>query len=128
MEKMSVKYLEGRSFEASVRNHKFNIDLPLAARGSDTGPTPPELFVASLASCVGMYLVFYCEKAKMDPAGIKIEADYEKTVDRIEKISVEFSLPSAKSEEEREGALEWAEKCLVHNTILHKPEIKITFK
>jgi uncharacterized OsmC-like protein len=127
MEKLKVNYLKGRSFEASVRNHKFRIDLPLSSRGSDTGPTPPELFIASLASCVGMYLVFYCEKTKLDPAGIKIEADYEKTADRIEKISVEFSLPSAQSEKERKEAMEWAEKCLIHNTIQHKPEITITF-
>jgi len=69
MEKLNVNYLEGRSFEASVRNHKF----------------------------------------------------------RIEKISVEFSLPSAKSEKERQETMEWAEKCLIHNTIQHKPEIKIAF-
>ncbi len=128
MEKLNVNYLGGRSFEASVRNHKFRIDLPLIARGKDTGPTPPELFVASLASCIGMYLVFYCEKANLDPAGIKIETNYEKTADRIEKISAEFSLPSAKSEKERKEAMEWAEKCLIHNTIQHKPEIKITLK
>ena len=128
MEKLKVDYLNGRSFEASVRNHKFQIDLPLAAKGKDTGPTPPELFVASLASCIGMYLVFYCEKAKLDPAGITIEANYEKTADRIEKISVEFFLPSAQSEQERKEAMEWAEKCLIHNTIQHKPEIKITLK
>ena len=127
MEKLTVNYLEGRSFEASVRNHKFRIALPLTARGKDTGPTPPELFIASLASCVGMYLVFYCEKAKLDPAGIKIETNYEKTADRIVKISVEFSLPSAQSEKERREALIWAEKCLIHNTINHKPEIKISF-
>ena len=126
MEKLSVNYLDGRSFEASVRNHKFRIDLPLVAKGKDTGPTPPELFVASLASCIGMYLVFYCEKKKIDPTGIKIETNYEKTADRIEKISVEFSLPSAKSENERAEAMNWAKKCFVHNTIENKPEIKIS--
>lgn len=125
MGRLNVKYLEGRSFEATIGNHKILIDLPPASKGKDTGPTPPELFVMSLASCVGMYLVFYCEKAKLDPAGLKIAADYEKTADRIGKISVEFSLPSAKSEKERREALVWAEKCLIHNTIQHKPEIKI---
>lgn len=127
MGKLNVNFLEGRSFEASVRNHKFRIDLPLAAKGMNTGPTPPELFITSLASCVGMYLVFYCEKTNLDPAGMRIEANYETAAHRIEKIAVAFSLPSAKSEKEREGALEWAEKCLIHNTIKKRPEIKITF-
>ena len=128
MGKLNVKYLGGRSFEASVRNHKIIIDLPLGFKGRDAGPTPTDLFITSLASCTGIELVFYCEKANLDTAGLKVEADYEKLPDRIGKISLEFSLPSAKTEKERAEALAWAEKCFIHNTIRRQPEIKITQK
>jgi len=128
MEKLNVDYLGGRSFEASVRNHKIIIDLPHDSKGKDAGPTPPEFFVMSLASCVGIYLVFYCEKANLDTAGLKVEVDYEKLPDRIGKIYLEFSLPSAKTAKERAEALAWAEKCFVHNTIRRQPEIKIIQK
>jgi len=37
MEKMDVKFLGGRSFEATVRNHKLIIDLPLVSKGKDAG-------------------------------------------------------------------------------------------
>ena len=128
MGKISVRYSEGMSFEASARNHKVAVDLPLGLNGKDTGPTPVELFVISLAACTGMELAFYCKKFKWDPTGLEVEVNYEKFPDRIGKIFLEISLPAAKSEKERKEALGWAEKCLVHNTILHKPEIKITLK
>ena len=128
MGKISVRYSGGMSFEASARNHKVTIDLPLGLNGKDAGPTPAELFVISLASCTGIELAFYCEKFKWDSTGLEIEVNYEKLPDRIGKISLEISLPSAKSEKERKEAMEWAEKCLIHNTIQHKPEIKITLK
>ena len=127
MGKLNVKYLGGRAFEASSRSHKFIIDQPLGLNGKDAGPTPTELFVTSLASCVGIELAFYCEKFKWDPTGLEVEANYANLPDRIGKISLEVSLPSAKSEEERKETLGWAEKCFIHNTILHGPEIKITF-
>ncbi len=126
MGKISVRYSGGMTFEASARNHKFAVDLPLGLGGKETGPTPVELFVTSLAACTGMELAFYCHKFKWDPAGLEVEANYEKTPDRIGKISLEISLPSAKSEKERKEAMGWAEKCMVHNTMKRSPEIKIT--
>ena len=128
MGKLNVRYLGGRSFEASAHNHKFVIDLPLGFKGRDAGPTPTDLFITSLASCTGIELVFYCEKAKLDPTGLEIETNYEKLPDRIGKISLEVSLPSVRLEKECAEALAWAEKCFIHNTIRHQPEIKITQK
>ena len=127
MGKISVRCLGGMSFEASARNHKFAVDLPLGLGGKDAGPTPVELFVAGLAACTGMEVAFYCAKFKRDPAGLEIEANYEKSGGRIEKISLKISLPSAKTEKERKETIGWAEKCLVHNTLRQKPEIGITF-
>ena len=127
MGKISVRYSGGMTFEASARNQKVAVDLPLGLGGKDTGPTPVELFVISLAACTGMELAFYCKKFKWDPTGLEVEVNYEKSADRIVKIYLEISLPSAKSEKERKEAMGWAEQCLVHNTMRHKPEIKITF-
>ena len=128
MGKISVRYLGGMTFEAAARNHKFAVDLPLGLGGKETGPTPVELFIISLAACTGMELAFYCKKFKWDPAGLAVEANYEKSADRIAKIFLEISLPSAKSEKERQEAMGWAKQCLVHNTMKRSPEIKITFK
>ena len=126
MEKISTVYKGGRVFENNVRGHKIVADLPLSGNGTDTGPTPPDLLVMSLTSCIGFYVVFYCEKYSLDPQGLTIEAEYEKSVNKIERISVRFSLPSAQTEHVRKGALAWAEKCLIHKTLCEKPDIKIS--
>jgi uncharacterized OsmC-like protein len=41
------------SFETTLGNHRLLIDVPASMGGKDRGPTPPELFVASLGSCGG---------------------------------------------------------------------------
>jgi putative redox protein len=42
-------------YVATVRGHEVRVDQPLAAGGTDEAPTPVELFVVSLATCVAYY-------------------------------------------------------------------------
>jgi len=88
---------------------------------------PPELFVLGLASCIGYYVLFYCEKNNISPDGLKVESDFEKSANpvRISKISVRFYLPGL-TEQHRTGVMKAAESCLVHQSLIHKLEISIT--
>ena len=52
MDEMTVRHQGGDRFEIDVRGHRVIVDQPSGAGGSDKGPTPTELFVAGLASCV----------------------------------------------------------------------------
>ena len=52
---MDVRYVTGESYEVSVRGHRMLVDQPADAGGLDAAPTPTELFVASLATCVAFY-------------------------------------------------------------------------
>jgi uncharacterized OsmC-like protein len=130
MSLVEIKHVEGRSFETLIRNHRLRIDLPEEMHGKNTGPTPPELFAASLASCIGFYVLFYCEKKHLSPEGLKVDASFHKYInpDRIGKISVRIQLPSLVTDEDKEGALKEAERCIIHNTLCHKPEVKITLE
>ncbi len=52
---MDVRFVAGESYEVSVRGHRVLVDQPAGDGGQDTAPTPTELFVASLATCVAFY-------------------------------------------------------------------------
>jgi putative redox protein len=55
MSDIFVRHEQGDRFTISVRGHDITIDQPLGDGGDDEGPTPSELFVASLAGCVGSW-------------------------------------------------------------------------
>jgi DNA-binding FrmR family transcriptional regulator len=55
MPTLNVTHQTGDQFQLQVRGHRLLCDQPLADGGTDQGPTPTELFVASLAACVGFY-------------------------------------------------------------------------
>lgn len=52
MPNLSVAHQAGDRFELQVRGHRLLCDQPPGRGGTDQGPTPTELFVASLAACV----------------------------------------------------------------------------
>src|SRR6266540_5083244 len=59
---LTVTHLYGDAFEIEVRGHHLTVDQPVDAGGADLGPTPTELFAASLAACVGFYAVRFLRR------------------------------------------------------------------
>ena len=128
MEHTEVKYIDGKKFSAQNRAHTVIIDQPKDGGGQDQGPTPPELFVDSLGSCIGVYVLAFCKNTGLNPDGMRIILDWEKAADkpaRIQKISAKIELPNADAGARSAALLKVAESCLIHETIRHQPEITI---
>src|SRR6266508_5013874 len=52
---LAATHLHGDAYEIQIRGHRLTVDQPVEAGGANLGPTPTELFAASLAACVGVY-------------------------------------------------------------------------
>ncbi|OGL40795.1 MAG: hypothetical protein A3C43_00535 [Candidatus Schekmanbacteria bacterium RIFCSPHIGHO2_02_FULL_38_11] len=123
---MTISYKGGKKFVAPCRSHNIVIDQPLDNDGKDEGPTPPELFIASLGSCIGVYVLAYCKNAGIKTEGMAINVKWEKAKnpDRIGEIKVDIKLPEDVGKR-KAALLKVAEHCLIHNTIHHQPKIEI---
>src|SRR6266496_433693 len=53
--RLAVTHLHTDAYEIDIRGHRLTVDQPVEAGGANLGPTPTELFAASLAACVGFY-------------------------------------------------------------------------
>jgi len=129
MEHTEVKYIDGKKFSAQNRTHTVIIDQPKDGGGQDQGPTPSELFVDSLGSCIGVYVLAFCKNTGLNPDGMRIILDWKKADDkpaRIKSISAKIELPNADVGQRKAALLKVAEACLIHETIKHQPEISIT--
>ena len=128
MEKAEISYIGGMKFEARNRSHAVVIDQPQIVGGEDKGPTPPELFIDSLGSCIGVYVLAFCKNTGLNPDGMKIILDWEKAADkpaRIKSIRANIELPKADVGARKAALLKVAESCLIHETIKHQPDITI---
>lgn len=106
----------GYSFRAKSGGYEFFID---SAKGK--GVTPPAALLASLGSCIGVYMRKYAEGARLDLGGfdIKVEAEFSKEPPiRFMDINISIDLKGVKMDERRKAALiEFIKNCPVHNTL-----------
>jgi uncharacterized OsmC-like protein len=127
MGSMTVVHDRGKIFRAQVRGHTILADQPVENKGEDTAPTPSELLVASLATCMGIYVAGFLGRHGIDTSGLSLEVTWEKATkpDRIKAFRVEIRLPAGIPEKLRAPLLRVASSCFVHNTITHQPEVEV---
>jgi hypothetical protein len=77
MASITVDHGHADTFSIGVRDHRLTVDQPVADGGSDAGPTPTELFVASLAGCVAHYARRYLALHDLPQKGLRVIADYD---------------------------------------------------
>ncbi len=130
MEQLRVDYRGGMRFEIKARSHIMTVDLPKEKGGEDSGMHPPEVFMASLGSCIGVYIARYCQNAKLDSEGMSVGLEWSLSDDKtkISDIEVHIALPKADIGKRKNVVLEVARHCLIHNTILGQPQIRISLE
>ncbi|HET6179476.1 MAG TPA: OsmC family protein [Candidatus Sulfotelmatobacter sp.] len=127
---VTVEHLGAVQFEIKARQHTIACDQPAENGGHDEGMTPPELLLASLGSCAGFYAAQYLRKYKLATEGTSVRVTAEKVKDpaRIENFRIEIDTPIDLSEQHRAGVERAVHHCLIHNTLLHPPQIAIEVK
>ena len=127
---VTVQHLGAVQFEIKARQHSIACDQPAENGGYDEGMTPPELLLASLASCAGFYAAQYLRKYKLATEGtrVRVTADKVKDPARIENFRIEIETPIELTEQHRAGVERSVHQCLIHNTLLHPPQITIEIK
>jgi len=63
---VSIQHRENMSFTVNVNGHELIIDATEAAGGSNLGPRPKSLMLASLAGCTGMDVVSILKKMHVE--------------------------------------------------------------
>lgn len=115
-------YAKGNNlFESVMGDHKILVDSPGSWGGENRGPMPPQLFMASLGSCVAVLVNHFCTRHGLDGDGLAVDVEYDKAEhpSRFVNIRVVVKLPSARCPDEvtRKALEHVAEHCPVHETI-----------
>ena len=124
---VKVTHLDQVKFAIHSRSHSIVCDQPAENGGADCGMTPPEFLLASLGSCAAFYAVQYLKTRNLDDRGVEVTVTAEKLKQpaRIGNFRIHVACPVALTEEQEQGVMRSVHHCLVHNTLLNPPEIKI---
>jgi putative redox protein len=127
---LTVTFQRQTCFELSNGRHAVISDQPKEDGGDDAGMSPVELFVASLAGCVGYFVARYCMRHRISPEGFRIDTDWSMAEQphRVGRIQLRLHLPSGFPSSEQETLLKVAHGCTVHQSIVRAPTIDIVLQ
>ncbi|MGA2570708.1 MAG: OsmC family protein [Terracidiphilus sp.] len=122
-----VSQLEGVRFNIQARSHTIVCDQPADNGGTDSGMTPPEFLLASLGSCAAFYAAQYLKTRNLAQTGVEVAVTAEKLLQpaRLGNFHIAVKSPVPLTPEQTEGMMRSVHHCLVHNTLMSPPEIKI---
>jgi uncharacterized OsmC-like protein len=124
---VKVSHLGQVKFNIQSRSHSILCDQPVDNGGEDSAMTPPELMLASLGSCAAFYAVQYLKARNLAQSGVEVSVTAEKLKQpaRLGNFIIHVECPVPLTAEQTEGLRRSVHCCLIHNTLLAPPEIKI---
>jgi putative redox protein len=125
--KLSVAYQGGTRYDLVTDRHRVVTDQPVEEGGTDAGMSPVELFVGSVASCVGYFVGQFCARHDISREGLKVEAEWTMAEGphRVGQVQLAIRLPHRVTPELKERLLKVAYGCTVHQSLVVPARIAI---
>ncbi len=80
---ISIDFPGGTRVNAHFGSFTVATDQPVAFGGENSAPSPFELFLASLATCAGFYVLGFCKSRGISAEGIRLVQKLERNPAKI---------------------------------------------
>jgi putative redox protein len=127
---MQIHFPGGKRVTSIYKGFTVETDQPKSEGGDDSAPEPYDLFLSSIGTCAGVYIVYFCASRDIPTEDISMTLRFERneTSHLMEKIAIEIHLPPAFPDKYRKAVIRAAEMCTVKRNLAHPPEILVTTK
>ena len=121
---MIVDFPGGSRVDAHFGPFTLATDQPPQA----SAPTPFAVFLSSIGTCAGIYVLGFCRQRGLSTDGMKIvQRVFSNPLNgMVEKIGLEIQLPPDFPEKYREAVINSAQLCAVKKHLEHPPTFEIT--
>ena len=125
---MRISFPGGKQVQAEYRGFTILTDHPKPAGGDGSAPSPFDLFLASIGTCAGYYVLAFCQQRDIPTDEIELSLNVNRNNERhmIERIDVSISLPESFPERYVAACIKSAEQCAVKRHLQEPPEIVLT--
>lgn len=124
---MQISFPGGKRVQASYKGFIINTDQPEAVGGENSAPSPFDLFLSSIGTCAGFYVLNFCQERNIPYQDIELILTTERNQAKglISKIMIELKLPAGFPKQYREAVVRSANLCTVKKHLADPPEFQI---
>ncbi len=124
---MEIAFPGGKKVNAAYNGFIIETDQLKSDGGDGSAPQPYDLFLASIGTCAGIYVLYFCQERGIDTSKLKmtIRFDWNEKKHLVEAVRMHISLPPGFPEKYKAAVLKVAGLCTVKRNILDPPEFLI---
>lgn len=124
---MRVSFPGGKKVYADYKGFTIKTDQPETEDGENSAPSPFDLFISSIGTCAGFYVLNFCQERNIPYQDIELALNTERNPEKglVGKITIELKLPTGFPERYREAVVRAASLCTVKKHLADPPEFHI---
>jgi len=127
---MKISFTGGKKVDAEYKGFMIKTDQPEHEGGNGAAPEPFSLFLASIGTCTGVYVLYFCQKRKIPTENIKLvlKTHKDEETHMINKINIEIQVPENFPDNYKNAVIKSAGLCAVKKHLEKPPGIDIYVK
>jgi putative redox protein len=124
---LTVTFPGGARVDAQFGRHTIKTDQPPQAGGQGSAPAPFALFLASIGTCAGIYVLGFCSQRGLPTDGIRIVQRMEPNpaTGLIGKVELDIEVPAGFPEKYHEALIRAANQCAVKKHLEQPPVFEV---
>ena len=125
---MIIDFPGGARVDAHFGPYTVNTDQPPMGGGEGSAPTPFAVFLASVATCAGIYVLGFCKQRGLPTDNVRIvQRLFSGPMSQglVERIELEIQVPEGFPERYHDALVRSAGQCLVKRHFENPPEFDI---
>ena len=124
---MVVTFPGGVRVDAQFGPHTIRTDQPQRGGGEDSAPAPFSLFLASIATCAGIYVLGFCKQRELPTDGISLvqRIEIDPRTGLVGQIAIDIQVPPGFPEKYHEALIRAATQCAVKKHLEHPPAFEV---
>jgi len=125
---MEIVFPGGKKVDALYKGFRIKTDQSKRNGGDGSEPAPFDLFLSSLGTCAGIYVLNFCQKRNIPTEKIKLLLHIDRNPETwmITKIGIEIQLPPEFPAKYKEAVIKAAELCTVTKHLFKPPKIEVS--
>ncbi|NTW52605.1 MAG: osmotically inducible protein C [Chlorobiaceae bacterium] len=130
MNDMIVSFAGGKKVNADFNGFTIKTDQGVYAGGEGTAPEPFSLFLASIGTCAGIFVLSFCQNRDISTDGIRIVQSHQANESGrgVGKITITIELPPDFPEKYKDAVINVANLCAVKKHIMEPPVFEVRTK